>query len=300
VAELADAGHWLKVAFANGKTGWVVEQYVDRVLPPPSTAPNPEDERTVWGSAQGCREVVVAGRRAAATRPDVVRIATWNIRWFPQETTDVEWVACTIAWLNVEVLSVNEITDTDTARTAIARVMLLLESFTQAPWRVDLQECGGPTAQHVGFLWNTGRVTLSDHRDMWQFNARATATSSPCAGRLRPGRYARVQAVGGGVTFHAISVHTKSSATAEARAERLAVLSRLSAAAEDLRQADEDIIILGDFNTMGDSTPGSAEAEIQGLFTVAGTQPPGFVRLTVTPSCSGTSGAGRAGSTMCW
>jgi len=287
VLALADDGHWLKVTFAAGRTGWIIEQYVARVIAvPPPPGPVPADEAKVWGSAEGCRQVVVAGRRAAPASAELVRVGTWNIRWFPEDTTNVEWVACVIAWLNVDLLSVNEITDTEDARSAMSRVLLLLASFTQATWQVSLHECGAASAQHVGFLWNTGRVTLREQRDMWQFNARAKATGSPCAGSLRPGRYARVQANGGGVNFHAISVHLKSSATPEARAERLTVLNRLGTAVSDLRQRDEDIIILGDFNTMGDNSTGSAQAEIQDLFTVAALQEPGFVRLTVTPACS--------------
>jgi hypothetical protein len=142
----------------------------------------------------------------------------WNIRWFPQETTDVEWVACVIAWLNVDVLSLNEITDTESARTEMNRVLMLLASFTQAIWQVSLQECGAPTAQHVGRLSNTARVALSASHDMWQLNARASATGSPCVGSLRPGRYAHVNAISSRVKFHVVSVHLKSGATPQDRA----------------------------------------------------------------------------------
>jgi endonuclease/exonuclease/phosphatase family metal-dependent hydrolase len=89
------------------------------------------------------------------------------------------------------------------------------------------------------------------------------------------------------VDFHVIAVHARSGATAAARADRLTVLRRLDDAVAPLRRADEDMVILGNFNTMGDMTPGSAEAELQTLFTTAATGEPGFVRLTVTPACTG-------------
>ncbi len=149
VIELADDGHWLKLAPQTGPAGWIIERYVGRVLPPPALGPDPADERTVWESEAGCRQVVATGRRAAPTRATVLRIATWNVRWFPDET-NIQWLACAIAWLNVDVLSLNEVRDTDVARGAMSTVLLMLQSFTQATWQVSLHECGAANAQHVG------------------------------------------------------------------------------------------------------------------------------------------------------
>jgi endonuclease/exonuclease/phosphatase family metal-dependent hydrolase len=77
-----------------------------------------------------------------------------------------------------------------------------------------------------------------------------------CAKGLRPGRYAYVKATGDGVDLHAIVVHLKSGSTQAARQEWMTVLSRLDEAVVDLLARDRDIVILGDFNTMGTGTPG--------------------------------------------
>ncbi len=45
-------------------------------------------------------------------------------------------------------------------------------------------------------------------------------------------------------------------------AERLTVLQRIDAAVAPLLRTDEDTIILGDFNTMGDGTPAQALREV--------------------------------------
>jgi hypothetical protein len=226
VAELANDGHWPRLNYGTGKTGWIIDRYVGRVVsePPPTAGPD-QIEQAIWTSQQACMQQVTAGRRAAPTSPDKLRVGSWNIRWFPDET-NVQWLACTIAWMNVDVLALIEIRDTQDAKDAMARVLLLLESLTQAPWAVDLHQCGPSNMQHVGFLWNTTRATLSDQSDMWAFNARGTATGNPCAGNLRPGRYAYVKGAGSGVDFHAISAHLKSGSTGAARAERLAVFER--------------------------------------------------------------------------
>ncbi|MGH9673335.1 MAG: hypothetical protein ACRD44_09150, partial [Bryobacteraceae bacterium] len=219
VIELADSGHWLKLRFEDNVSAWVIERYVDREVAAPSSASPTEDELKVWKSLEDCRTVVNAGRRMAAAVAGTLRVGAWNIRWFPDETNR-DWLACTIAWMNVDALAVSEIRDTQDARTAMTAVLAALGGHTGSTWSVDLQQCGPAQNQHVGFLWNTARVALANQSDRWEFNARATAASSPCKDGLRPGRYAWVTGAGGGVDFHMVVVHTKSGATAAAQAER--------------------------------------------------------------------------------
>jgi hypothetical protein len=52
-------------------------------------------------------------------------VGTWNVRWFPRgcpsnqacpdQATDIPWLACTIAWMNVDVLALQEILTTPDA-----------------------------------------------------------------------------------------------------------------------------------------------------------------------------------------
>ncbi|MEO1173131.1 MAG: hypothetical protein AAFX94_13935, partial [Myxococcota bacterium] len=70
----------------------------------------------VWSDAQRCQELVSTGRvdrRADGT----FRIAVWNVRWFPDGSidgvsraggTDLDWLACGMAWLNADVIAVQE------------------------------------------------------------------------------------------------------------------------------------------------------------------------------------------------
>ena len=61
------------------------------------------------------------------TRANAVGVGTWNIRWFPDGDmtpgpstipTDLRWLSCVIAWMNVDVLAVQEILTTAEAQTA--------------------------------------------------------------------------------------------------------------------------------------------------------------------------------------
>lgn len=287
ILELADEGHWIKIRLrlpAGLAERWIIERYVARVVDgPPPPGSSTADQGTVWGSEAGCRTVVTAGRRAAPTRADMLRVATWNVRWFPDET-NVAWLACVIAWMNLDLLAVEEIRDTDDARAAMTLVLEQLATLTSNIWSVDLHDCGARPAQHVGFVWNTTRVELTGPRDVWEMNARATELTSPCVGSLRPGRYAKVKGTGNGIDFQAVVVHLKSGSDASARAERVTALGRLEGLVTTLRGEDADIVVLGDFNSMGDGTTGSAANEIQHVFTAAAGA--GLVRLPVQPACS--------------
>lgn len=287
IIDVANNGRWLKLRFSDGKEGWVVERYVEGEVSPPGDMPQVgNDEWLVWDSLQACKTVVEAGGRMAATQNEVLRVSSWNIRWFP-DNTELEWLACTISWMNVDLLAVQEIRDTAQAQSAMQTVLNHLNTFTGNNWNVDLHQCGQQRSQHVGFIWNSNRVTLSGQTDLWQLNARADAVGSACEGSLRPGRYAYVQSTASnGVDFHAISVHSKSSATSSAQAERVVALGRLDQVSTSLLTSDEDIIVLGDFNTMGNRTAGSAETEVQNLIILAASEAPGFIRFDLNPACT--------------
>jgi hypothetical protein len=56
-------------------------------------------------------------------------VGTWNIRWFPrgcpsndtcpEKATDLPWLACTIAWMNVDLLALQEILTTPDAELSL-------------------------------------------------------------------------------------------------------------------------------------------------------------------------------------
>lgn len=153
------------------------------------------------------------------------------------------------------------------------------------PWHVELQGCGAQGNQHVGFLWNMGRLTVSDLTDVWQRNGAATGPAQPCAGNLRPGYHARVRTVApGGPSFHTITVHLDSGRGAGDFSHRQTSLARIGDAVAPIRATDADVLILGDFNTMGTDGGATAAQEIAAMTTtVAGAQ---FDRLPVSHQCT--------------
>jgi len=252
----------------------------------PATAAS-EEERRVWASAGSCREVVTleGGRMAQGADPRL-RVAAWNIEWFPDHT-DIGWLACAIAWMNLDLLGIVEIRDGERARVRMGELLAELERLTGEPWQVDLQRCGARSSQHVGFLWNAARLRLLAADDAWPLNARARGPEEPCAGWLRPGRHGYfAPAHGPGAGFHAIVVHLKSGATEAAAAERAQALGRLAQATASLGSDGARVLLLGDFNTMGAGGRGSAEAEVRGIARLASASALGLRQETTAPACT--------------
>lgn len=288
ILETANEGRWLKIRLEDGRERWIVEKYVGNEIDPPGPV-TPGDEAVVWRSVDGCNRVVAEGKRAFPTSDSLLRVGSWNVRWFPEkgeDKTDLDWLACTISWLNIDLLAVQEFTDTEEAKNGIKAVIEKLNAKTGGDWACDLHECGTETAQHVGFLWNKKRLTLSGQKDMWQFNARATAETNPCYKNLRPGRYCYVKSKEGGVDFHMITVHLKMGAKARAQGERFKVFNQLGEAVQPLLEKDKDIIILGDWNTMGNGSTIPAKEEIEELAQIALSQEPTFIHFAIEPVCT--------------
>jgi hypothetical protein len=82
-------------------------------------------------------------------------------------------------------MAIEKIRSTRKADAAWAAVTDGISRYIGGDWRVDLQSCGGELAQHVGFLWNAERVTLSDAEDVWQMNGAPSDPYQPCANNPR-------------------------------------------------------------------------------------------------------------------
>jgi hypothetical protein len=251
-----------------------------RAADPPATV-----EAQVWSSAAGCSTAVEFNHaRMAETRRGTLRLGAWNIEWFPDHT-DVGWLACTLAWMNLDLLAVEEFRATPAAQAALAQLLGELGRLTGAEWRADFQTCGIVSSQHVGFLWNATRLRLVHAEDAWALNARAHGPADPCAGRLRPGRADDFAPRDASMPpFRAIAVHLKSGAKPEDAAERATALQRLSEAlAGNLHGR---VAILGDFNSMGIGTRVSPRAEVAALDVLATATAPGFALAHPTPACT--------------
>ncbi len=258
-------------------------------------ASSADEEALVWHSPEQCGHIVEDGGRMTMRSPDILRVGTWNIRWFPRgrapgragAPTDLDWLTCVLVWMQPDVLVVQESLTTATARHSWTRVLRALERHTGQTWQWSVQRCGQPGRQHVGVLWNAERVTLSGVRSLWRLNPRAGGARAPCRNGRRPGHYAHVRSHRpSGVDFHLVGLHLKSGTTMAAVEERRRALNRLDVAVAPFLDADRDVVVLGDLNTMGTGDARSQHAELQDLRRMVADNTPGFRDLRLTPGCS--------------
>ena len=316
--DFSSDGRWLIVRLASGEQAWVNLKYLGASAPPspfpgqiepalpipitPTTPSEPSssegDEARVWSSREGCEQVVNDGGKMVATTSSVLRLATWNLRWFPDgkpdkqsedfaAPTDLEWLVCTIIWMQVDILAVQESLATPIARNAWDIVIRMLKEKAGDQWHWTPQPCGRADDHHIGFLWNAAHVELSHVDSLWQFNAKAHSSQNPCKGGLRPGHYAWVQSrETNGIDFHLIALHLKSGPTVFAVEDRHWALNRIDQAIAPFLEKDQDVVILGDFNTMGAGDQHSKKNELKSLRRQVAKEKPGFEDLSVTPQCT--------------
>jgi hypothetical protein len=181
---------------------------------------------------------------------------------------------------------VQEILDDPVAQFRLAELTAELDVLTGGSWEVDLQECGPEKGQHVGFLWNSDRVTLSDFADVAQLNG-AFEGGSACASNLRPGRYARAETPAG-TDFDILSVHFDSGVRDRDYQNRRAAAEQIPFLVVDgvpLLDEDPDVLVVGDFNTMGRAEPPQIAPE-QEIALFEGEIAPEFRRVEATPTCT--------------
>jgi hypothetical protein len=132
-------GRWLQLRLPDQRTGWIAARYVGRTIPGPSPV-DPSAERTVWTSPEGCQQVVGSGGRMVPADHATLRVGTWNVRWFPrgcpsndacrENATDIPWLACTIAWMHVDVLALQEMLATPDAEFSLNALRAELDRLT--------------------------------------------------------------------------------------------------------------------------------------------------------------------------
>jgi endonuclease/exonuclease/phosphatase family metal-dependent hydrolase len=210
-----------------------------------------------WSSPAACESLLAQGRRHGH-RPGMARLGTWNVRWFPDgapghapppgKATDLSWFACAVAWLDVDALALQEVKADPTSLSKLDWVVASLNRRTGGAWIFRLDECPAASGQHVAWLYDEKRAKATTAFQYAAVNPHASA----CAEQLRPG-FGITFKFPGGLDLHAISVHLKSGVEARdlrLRRQSWAVLPGI-AANEGHRSNDSDIVILGDFNSMG-------------------------------------------------
>jgi endonuclease/exonuclease/phosphatase family metal-dependent hydrolase len=225
-------------------------------------------ESSPFHSLAACEAQFAAQPRTRSRGP---RIGTWNVRWFPYgassrrdltRKTDLRWLACVIASLDVDVLAVQEFVQDPGGRGALIDLRARLDALTGGDWREQLDDCPGGGFQHVGFLFDSKRVQLRAVETLAALNPGKSA----CDRSLRPGlgAYARF---GSGPDLHLVALHLDSGVTARDFGHRVLSVDALERVLPQLARtdADPDLLVLGDFNTMGCKDcvpPVTAEAEL--------------------------------------
>jgi endonuclease/exonuclease/phosphatase family metal-dependent hydrolase len=177
------------------------------------------------------------------------------VRWFPRGTasgrdptlrTDIEWLACAVATLEVDALALQEILDDADGRAAAVELTTQLDALTQGDWKLELDDCSGRGRQHVGLLWNQKRVVLADVGPIEALNP----TGSACGSGLRPGLSAHAR-FATGIDAFLVVLHLDSGQAERDWKHRAQSVEAFTQALAPLRSRDDDLIVLGDYNTMG-------------------------------------------------
>ncbi|MDQ3035966.1 MAG: endonuclease/exonuclease/phosphatase family protein, partial [Myxococcota bacterium] len=236
---------------------------------------------------------------APVRRPGRARIATWNVRWFPDghpgaldpaRTTDVEWLACVITQLGVDAIALQEILLHERGRAALDQLRASLDRRTGGRWEAHDDGCP-PDAQHLVLLIDRARISAVRVETVAALNP---TDRGACGRRLRPGLLARLS-FRGGLDLALIDLHLDSGTTARDHGRRHLSLAQLPAIVGRLSAEDRDVVVLGDLNTMGcrDCAPRvDVPAELAALETELAAA--GLRLLAPTERCTEYSGSHRA------
>jgi hypothetical protein len=265
VLSVSGDGRWFEVE-AAGKRGFLTRRYLE--LPDARSSTLPAYD-SAWSSREACLRALAPPD--AARDPKLARVGAWNLKWFPDGRpgatkpdagTDLEWLACVIALLDVDVLAVEEIKHGARVEQALAALLRRIGELGGGSWRSVIDACPAGASQHVGFLYDETRAQLKKHETIAELNPHGEA----CKDQLRPG-LAGYFAFSGGLDLTLVAVHLKSGTAPRDLALREQSFAAFGRAAEGIRKltGDRDILVLGDMNTMGCetcSTPVTAQNEL--------------------------------------
>jgi endonuclease/exonuclease/phosphatase family metal-dependent hydrolase len=246
-----------------------------------------------WASREACERALTRG--GAAREPGVARVGAWNLHWFPDgkpgdkpsaDGSDLAWLACTIAWMRVDVLAVEEIKRPPRGKQGLEELRTRLDALTGGLWQTLLDDCPRASSQHVGLLFDAKRVKLATSATVGSLNPRGSA----CAGQLRPG-LAGYFSFPGGLDLTVIAAHLKSGPDARGIEERRQTFDafKTAVAERSYQSGDRDVLLIGDMNTMGCESctpvvsPGAELTRVDALFSGF---IPAITRVPAEPSCS--------------
>jgi endonuclease/exonuclease/phosphatase family metal-dependent hydrolase len=227
-----------------------------------------------------------------------VRVGTLNVRWFPdgdargpgERTTDVDTLAASIAGLHVQALALQELLLHDRGERALGRLRQRLDALTGGRWEIELDRCPRDEGrQHVGLLYDASRA---ERLAVETVDALSGNDGDGCDGFMRPGLAVALRFTGG-LDAWLVTVHLDSGTDDRAFERRARAYDALRDVRARLSRAyaDDDVIVLGDLNTMGSDRGVSGLDEIGALERAL--DQASFRRLWLEPGCTHLSG-GRA------
>lgn len=191
-----------------------------------------------------------------------LRVVSWNLHNFPSSDLDRDLLRELLLGLEADVLAVQEIKDPEALREVLPEHQLLISKH------------GGAGHQKLGFFYDPRRIEVvgkpSEHEELTM------------KGRVRPAFHVLFRRRHGGPDFHAVVVHLK--ATPDGFELRERQWQRLSTLVGTLRaDGEEDVVLLGDFNTTG-PVGGNSSQELIALADVLDAQ--GLRRIDTPSGCS--------------
>jgi endonuclease/exonuclease/phosphatase family metal-dependent hydrolase len=184
--------------------------------------------------------VHVAGRGCGRRTP--VRVATFNIRQFGVEATDVPRLVELVRGLEADVVAVQEIQRPARLRELAARV-----SHGNRRYAAALAACGGRREMYVGFLYDTARVRLVATREFPELDPDGDGR---CGDGDRAGLLGTFD--DGRRRLHLLVVHLSAGGEAERVARRREQWEQAHRIVAQLRREGADAVaILGDVNSTG-------------------------------------------------
>lgn len=209
----------------------------------------------------------------------------------PDKATDVEWLACAIASLDVDILVVQEFKNSEAGLAKQQELLQELNELTGGDWRLELDQCSPEDVQHPGFLFDATRVQGTEFREVPSLNP-----DPVCSNGISPG-FGGYFSIERGPDFHLIAVHGAAGLDVGQFDKRALTTAALEGATNDAIAIndDTDVLFAGDFNSGGceDCDPvTSNDDEVAALTATVASFEPALALLPTTENCSRVDDAG--------
>lgn len=171
-----------------------------------------------------------------------VKVATFNIRRFGVEPTDMKMLADTVADVGADILAVQEIQSVAKLDALAKKLSGPGRSYTHA-----LASCGGKSEMLVGFLYDQRRVRLERTREFAELDPDSNGS---CTEGDRAGLVGEFDVRGRRVSL--LVVHLSAGGTADKAEKRRAQWQRVATIVERLKkEGATSVAVVGDTNSTG-------------------------------------------------